>query len=64
MVDTQKALNIGGCTTPEVQRWLDSGSSWTGGDDAIDPFFGCSVRLPRLMVRHSREHVLLREPYV
>lgn len=50
MVDTQKGMNLGGPIAPEVERWLDSGASWTDGSVAIDPFFGCSVRLPRLMV--------------
>lgn len=50
MVDTQRALNLGGCVTPEVERWLESGALWMDDTDAIDPFFGCSVRLPKLMV--------------
>lgn len=50
MIDTQKALNLGGRPTPEIERWLESGTNWTDRIDAIDPFFGCSVRLPKLMV--------------
>lgn len=58
MVDTQKALNLGGSTTPEVQKWLESSISWTGNCNAIDPFFGCSARLPRLMVYHKQSKLM------
>lgn len=54
MVETQKALNVGGRPIPEVQCWIDSSTAWiNGGNVSIDPFFGCSVRLPQLMVRIS-----------
>lgn len=52
MVETQKALNLGGDLNPEVQRWLKSGLTWTQRGSAIDPFFGCSAALPPLMVSH------------
>lgn len=52
MIDTQRALNIGGGVTTQIQLWLDSSASWVDQAEKpiIDPFFGCSVRLPRLMV--------------
>ncbi|KAL2394090.1 hypothetical protein ABEF93_003387 [Exophiala dermatitidis] len=62
MIETQKALNIGGCTTPEVQSWIDSSATWTDGANAsIDPFFGCSVRLPRLMAAAAKLYDLFKE---
>ncbi|GME33803.1 hypothetical protein GTA08_BOTSDO12866 [Neofusicoccum parvum] len=46
MIETQMAMNIGECLLPEIEPWLDVGHT-----HAIDPFFGCSVLLPKLMVR-------------
>ncbi|KAK5310910.1 hypothetical protein LTR93_011892 [Exophiala xenobiotica] len=54
MVDTQRSLNLGGTTIPEAQRWLDSGGNWIDQGSTIDPFFGCSVRLPRLLAQAAR----------
>ncbi|KAJ9493672.1 hypothetical protein LTR96_011029 [Exophiala xenobiotica] len=54
MVDTQRSLILGGTTIPEVQRWLDSGGNWINQGSTIDPFFGCSVRLPRLLSQAAR----------
>ncbi|EXJ72491.1 uncharacterized protein A1O5_04996 [Cladophialophora psammophila CBS 110553] len=62
MIDTQKALNLGGSTTAEVQRWLESGNSWTSNCNTIDPFFGCSVRLPRLMAAAAKLFDIARMP--
>lgn len=59
MIDTQRSLNLGKTTMPEVQRWLDSGQHWLSNECAIDPFFGCSVRLPKLMAQAAR---LFAEP--
>ncbi|KAF4539587.1 uncharacterized protein LTHEOB_9976 [Lasiodiplodia theobromae] len=51
MIETQMALNTGASLLPEIESWLDVGQS-----HAIDPFFaqGCSVLLPRLMLKASR----------
>ncbi|KAJ9493651.1 hypothetical protein LTR96_011007 [Exophiala xenobiotica] len=62
MVDTQRALNLGGCVTPEVERWLESGALWMDDTDAIDPFFGCSVRLPKLMAVAAKLYDHSRRP--
>lgn len=50
MVDTQSAMNLGVNSLTQVESWVDASSQWESDRDFIDPFFGCSTKLPRLMV--------------
>lgn len=50
MIDTQAAMNLGQDSISEVEKWLDKTEWEIGNDPVIDPLFGCSTRLPRLMV--------------
>lgn len=58
MVDTQSALNLGAQTLPAVDKWLESCQHWEKTQNTVDPFFGCSVQLPRLMVSCVRSLIL------
>lgn len=47
LIDTQSALNLGTSTMPELEVWMDANS---GRGATVDALFGCSARLPKLMV--------------
>lgn len=49
MIDTQAALNIGQCSIPEVEEWLNTEAEQRNNQHAIDPLLGCSRKLPKLM---------------
>ena len=59
MIDTQCAMNTGIPVAPQVEAWLAASS--TGRDSSVvDPFIGCSVVLPSLMVRPSRFNLTIK----
>lgn len=53
LIDTQSAINLGTSTMPELEAWMDSTSDQ---GDIVDVLFGCSARLPRLMVSLRISH--------
>ena len=54
MIDTQCALNLGFPSMIELEPWMRDRAATAENGPQIDPLFGCSVRLPKLMVRDSR----------
>jgi hypothetical protein len=50
LIDTQSALNIGVPAMPEIRQWLADEQMPAGTEDSIDALFGCSSKLPQLMV--------------
>lgn len=50
MIDTQCALNLGQPAMKEVQMWMDNNVASDEQEHSIDALFGCSVKLPTLMV--------------
>lgn len=54
LIDTQCALNVGLPAAPELENWMDpSVETGAGQADFIDALFGCSAKLPKLMVSRS-----------
>ncbi len=50
MIDTQAAMNLGQESIPEVKMWLNDEGYPENGSVVVDPLFGCSTQLPKLMV--------------
>ena len=50
LLDTQSALNLGEPAMPELESWLDMAVDAAGQQEYVDALFGCSSKLPKLMV--------------
>ena len=62
MLETQSIMNTGLCRITEVETWLNDLGRSNAPQTAIDPLFGSSTQLPKLMVRKrcSLDNSLLR----
>jgi hypothetical protein len=50
LLDTQSALNLGEPAMLELESWLDITADPASQGEFVDALFGCSSRLPKLMV--------------
>ncbi|KAF1851635.1 uncharacterized protein K460DRAFT_401650 [Cucurbitaria berberidis CBS 394.84] len=54
LLDTQSGLNCGTALIPQVAAWTAPSPARPSTTSAIDPFLGCSVHLPHLMLQGAQ----------